>query len=515
MKKRIIAVILVVMMLAVGIGTAAAENEMHLQSVIFQEDGTLDLVVAVPSTENLQPADFKVVANKEVVAASSVYSIGRSDVVTSWVFVLDISMNQRFEESKNTISELISLLPEKDQFALMTAGMSAGELRWSSNKTEVKNQVKALERNGKATALNAAVAEVVAMLENQSPAPDRACVVVISNGENNDVTGMTQNELVENISNSHVAVYTLALQKSEPNSTKVSNYGAYARAGEGGAEIILKNSDKDAASHANQVMQNELNYRVIKVANENLPEEISSFAVSFQEGAVALSDEYQLSTVRQLAYEAWMNVHRSQQPVVTPDPTGAVTPTPKPTPTPTPTPTPVPRFDLDELIKWLESNMVYILAGLLVVLLILLVTLKRGKKVTVIDDTPDVKPDVKPDKPEEDDDSGVTVVDTNSIKLLIKLTRTNDGSVHAVTMNDSITVGREGGKANLVITGDDKMSRVHAKISMIRGAIVLENLSETNGTYVNGKKIDRPVQLHQQDVLKMGENYYQISWSMQ
>lgn len=514
MKKRIIAVILAVMMLAVGIGTAAAENEMHLQSVIFQEDGTLDLVVAVPSTENLQPADFTVAANKEVAAAASVSSIGRSNVVTSWVFVLDLSMSERLNEAKNTIIELANLLPEKDRFALITPGMSAAELQWS-NKVALKGRVDSLKRDSKASALNAAVADAVVTLENQASALDRACVVVLSSGENSDVTGMTQNELVATISNSHVAVYTLALQKGEPNKTKVSNYGAFARAGKGGAEIILKYSDKDAAAHANEVMQNELNFRVITVANENLPAELNNVAVSFQNGTAALSDEYQLATVRQLAYEAWMNVHRSQQPVVTPDPTGAVTPTPKPTPTPTPTPTPVPRFDLDELIKWLESNMVYILAGLLVVLLILLVTLKRGKKVTVIDDTPDVKPDVKPDKPEEDDDSGVTVVDTNSIKLLIKLTRTNDGSVHAVTMNDSITVGREGGKANLVITGDDKMSRVHAKISMIRGAIVLENLSETNGTYVNGKKIDRPVQLHQQDVLKMGENYYQISWSMQ
>ena len=514
MKKRIVAVFLAVMMLAIGIGNAAAENEMHLQSVIFQEDGTLDLVVAVPNTENLQPADFQVVANKELVVAKSVSSMGRSDVITNWVFVLDLSMSERLNEAKNTIIELVNLLPEKDQFALMTPGMTAAELTLSSDKEALKSQVEVLKRDSKASALNAAVADTVTMMENKLPVPDRACVVIISSGENNDVTGMTQNELVATISNSHVAVYTLALQKSEPSNTKVSSYGAYARAGEGGAEIVVKNNDKDPVAHANAIMQNELNFRVIKIANDMLPEEITNITVSFQEGTVSLSDEYQLSTVRQLAYEEWLNAQRGQvvviAPEITPVPIPDETEQPLPTATATaePVPVPVPEFDL---LQWLEINMVYILAGVLVVLLILLVVLKRGKKKPIIDEPLPVVPDKDSDNLEEN----VTVVDTDSIKLLIKLTRTNDGSVHSVTMNETITVGREGGKADLVINGDDKMSRVHAKISLVRGAIVLENLSTTNGTYVNGKKIDRPVQLHQQDVLKMGEKYYQISWSMQ
>lgn len=507
MKKRVVAILLAVMLLTAGVCSAAAEDALHLQNVVFQDDGTVDLVVAVPGTENLQPADFTVVANKEVITAESVSSMSRSDVVTHWIIVLDLSMSERFKNAQNTVMELIKLLPEKDQIAVMTPGMTASELQWTNNKEVLTNQVSGMKWNKAASALNAAVADAVTMLENQSSVFDRACLVIVSNGENSDVTGMTQNELVTAIANSHVAVYTYAFKDSEPVSSKINSYGAYARAGAGGAEIIVEYRENDAVANAKKVEQNEIQFRVIKVPNANLPAEVSSFTVSFQEGTLVLADEYQLTTVRQLAFEKWLKVHRAELETTAPVPTEV------PAPTEDTTVIPAEEPEVETLaLDWLEENLLYVLGGVLVVLLALLVLLKRKKPAS---EDAVIEVDVKPEESDETDDGEVTVVDTDSLKLLVKFTRTNDGSVHSMTMNNEMTVGRDKNKVDLVLTGDDKVSRVHARICLVKGAIVLENLSETNGTYVNGKKIDRPVQLHQQDVLKMGEKYYQISWSMQ
>ncbi len=45
MKKRIVIVLLTMIMLAVSVCSASAENAMHLQNVVLQDDGTVDLVV--------------------------------------------------------------------------------------------------------------------------------------------------------------------------------------------------------------------------------------------------------------------------------------------------------------------------------------------------------------------------------------------------------------------------------------------------------------------------------------
>ena len=301
MKKRI-AIILLMMLLVVGVCNASAENALHLQNVVFQEDGTVDLIVAVPRAENLQPTDFTVVANKEVIAAESVASLGRSDIATRWVFVIDLSMNYDiFEKAKSALVELINLLPEKDMAAVITTKMTTSELQWTNNKEELKAQAN-LKRDYSATALNAAVADAVVMLENHSTTFERTCVVIMSNGENSDVAGMTQNELVTTIANSHVAVYTYAFKDEEPNTSKISNFGAYARASAGGAEIIVERRELDALANAKKVEQNEQHFRIVKLSNAGLPQEISSFTVSLQDGTLLLTDDFQLSTVRQLAY---------------------------------------------------------------------------------------------------------------------------------------------------------------------------------------------------------------------
>ena len=499
MMKRIAAILLAMLLLCAGVCGAAAEDALHLQNVVLQEDGTVDLVVAVPRTENLGPADFTIMADKEVIAAESVASIGRSDIVTRWVIVFDLSMSyKRFDAAKNMVTALIDQLPEKDQIAVMTTGMAATELQWTLPRADLKQQVAALKRNNSASALNAAAADAVAVLENQAAALDRTCVVLVSHGENSNETGMTQNELVATIARSHVAVYTYAFQDDAPAAGKLSSYGAYARAGAGGAEIVLGYYENDAAANAGKLLEHELCFRVVTVSNAALPQEVGSFTVSFTDGALSMADEYQLTTVQQKTYEDWQGAHRAAAATATPEPTAEPTSTPVPTAVPTPVPD-----QWDVAMGWVGDNLLYILGGVLAVLIVVLVMLKRKKPVEE-EPTPDVQ-----------DEDGETQVDTDTMKLLVKLVRTDDGSIHAMTMSGSMIIGRRKPDADLVIPGDDKMSRVHARLSMVKGAMVLENLSGTNGTYVNGKKIDGQVRLHQQDVLKMGEKYYQISWSMQ
>ena len=208
MKKKISIVLLIMMMLFAGVFGANAEGKLTLQNVVFQENGTLDLIVSVPTAEQLQPADFTVRANTESISAKSVSSLGRSDVVTHWVYIVDLSMNKNsFPTAMKTLPALIDLLPEKDMAAVMTTAMSANELQWTNNKDALKAQAN-LERNDKAKQLNAAVASAITLLEDPSSMFERTCIVILSDGENDDVT--KSGELTPQIAESNVTVYTYA-----------------------------------------------------------------------------------------------------------------------------------------------------------------------------------------------------------------------------------------------------------------------------------------------------------------
>jgi serine phosphatase RsbU (regulator of sigma subunit) len=65
-----------------------------------------------------------------------------------------------------------------------------------------------------------------------------------------------------------------------------------------------------------------------------------------------------------------------------------------------------------------------------------------------------------------------------------------------------VTIGRDA-KQTLVFD-DTKLSRVHARVSLVNGEVVAEDLNSTNGTFVDGTRITAPVPLREGQVLRMG-----------
>ncbi len=67
---------------------------------------------------------------------------------------------------------------------------------------------------------------------------------------------------------------------------------------------------------------------------------------------------------------------------------------------------------------------------------------------------------------------------------------------------ESLTVGRRA--ANTLVLSDPRVSRVHATIQRVAGALVVTDLGSSAGTYVNGSRIAGPTAVHHGDVLAFG-----------
>lgn len=75
------------------------------------------------------------------------------------------------------------------------------------------------------------------------------------------------------------------------------------------------------------------------------------------------------------------------------------------------------------------------------------------------------------------------------------------GSEHPV--DGELILGREHGSADLVIP-DPGVSRRHARVISENGALILEDLGSSNGTYVNGERISGAVELAAGDEIRIG-----------
>ena len=71
-------------------------------------------------------------------------------------------------------------------------------------------------------------------------------------------------------------------------------------------------------------------------------------------------------------------------------------------------------------------------------------------------------------------------------------------------LDRDLTVGRQAMPGQVVLDHPNVSCR-HAAFEIVDGTIVLRDLGGTNGTYVNGVRIDRPRKLVTGDVVRVGE----------
>jgi pSer/pThr/pTyr-binding forkhead associated (FHA) protein len=69
------------------------------------------------------------------------------------------------------------------------------------------------------------------------------------------------------------------------------------------------------------------------------------------------------------------------------------------------------------------------------------------------------------------------------------------------------TIGREGADITL---DDDQVSRSHARVSVAGATITIEDLGSTNGTFVNGERIEAATTLAAGDTVRIGSTTFAL-----
>ena len=75
-------------------------------------------------------------------------------------------------------------------------------------------------------------------------------------------------------------------------------------------------------------------------------------------------------------------------------------------------------------------------------------------------------------------------------------------------ITDELTMGRAAG-CNVTVD-DTYASQLHARLFHRDGALHVEDLGSTNGTYVNGRKVDAPTAVKRGDRIKVGATVFEV-----
>jgi pSer/pThr/pTyr-binding forkhead associated (FHA) protein len=103
-------------------------------------------------------------------------------------------------------------------------------------------------------------------------------------------------------------------------------------------------------------------------------------------------------------------------------------------------------------------------------------------------------------------EAGIVAVDT---KIFLRVVGGPDaGRVFDLSKGGSFILGR--GKADIVLT-DEKVSSRHAELKLFGpGHYYLYDLASTNGTFLNGARVDRR-RFEHEDELRLGDTFMRVS----
>jgi pSer/pThr/pTyr-binding forkhead associated (FHA) protein len=76
-------------------------------------------------------------------------------------------------------------------------------------------------------------------------------------------------------------------------------------------------------------------------------------------------------------------------------------------------------------------------------------------------------------------------------------------------LGDELTVGRGGG-CGIVITEDQFVSTVHARVYRRGDELLVEDLGSRNGTFVNGERVTAPTRLKRGDRVQFGQTVAEV-----
>ena len=68
-----------------------------------------------------------------------------------------------------------------------------------------------------------------------------------------------------------------------------------------------------------------------------------------------------------------------------------------------------------------------------------------------------------------------------------------------------------GSPSSAIVSAEPYVSSPHARLTLQGRALVLEDLGSTNGTLVNGRVIDQPVTLREDDEVQVGDTIMRVS----
>lgn len=323
-------------------------------------------------------------------------------------------------------------------------------------------------------------------------------ILLASDGVDNKSIGYTKDELLGLLKQQPVPIYTIGIPNGKKgNNEEIENMFSIARAAGGSAALL---SDLGSGTSLSAMMNVDQSNVACKV---RLPEELRDG--SLQTLTITLRSG---ESARQVSFDQ-LRMPLSER-VPEPEPEPEPEPVPEPEPEPEPMPEPPPPEPEPQIAPLVIAAIAGVLLIAVLVAVLLLWRKRRAFRTISAEDEVNRRIDQRMETEgtvcldDDDRDGGTVHVWDGDALRRVTLTDTRDAArcfQKPIMQSLMIGLSRE---CDICVNYDKSVSRRHCEILREGDQFYVVNLSQSNGTMINGNKIMQKTRISNGDVLKLG-----------
>ena len=501
------------------------------------EDGSILVYVNQNETAGFEPhmEESSLLIGKNSLPVEEILSFDETGEPVTYLCLVDISGSMTEDgiaQTKEVLKQLASKKGELDNFCITTMGNDVSSSGFLTDRSEVEAAIDGIERiSTEDTNLYYSITEALNDLKTDKAVHKKRCLLIFSDGEDDQKKGITQKEAVDAVKENHIPVFTVALPgaklKDEEGSAKI--LGSFARNSAGGEHFAPLLDDRyeyeDICDHVNTRLRESL---VVRASLENVKEvgdDTVYIGVELSDGVKKASDGITVPAGSILevieAIEEAQKGTGVQVTVINDNSEKEEAPTEEP---------PV------EEPKRLNKKIIIGICLLFIVAILILIFIlcrKKPEEESYEEETNGgyesggnlgeafMGPGLSYESGRTQAMSGLPVEaepeapkkSTKKGKIQVTLFRVGPGEVesHQITVKDRAAIGRNK-SCQLSFDNDSALSGVHCSILYHDGAVFVRDEGSTNGTFVNGVPIVGEFKVEKDDVLLIGSSEFRIFW---
>lgn len=515
------------------------------------EDGQLKIYVNQnQGGEFMVTPDYvDVMFGNNTMAISDVGSFGTAAEPVAYKCVVDVSgsMDQkRIDIAKEVIKNLADLKKPEDKVAISIMGNELDQRDFLTDAEEIKAIADSIVITREDTNLYYAIDEEIKALKSSDAANGKKCLIIFSDGADDQATGITQKEAEDAITQSHIPVFTVGLLKnagSSKDQEMAKLLGSFARISSGGLHFAPALNEGSIDTIADEII-NKINSSFIIYTS------LEDVAVSGQEVAlkVSVSNQYSQTATDTISLPE-SDVKIIQAEIEKVDSLRAAEEATEEASVEATVEVEEPE-EQEMTILGLKLKYFIALAALLAFLLVLLIVL-IVKKAT---ETKEPVEEAVEEPIEETGNTGyegsstiggiepnanmysndnvtipgdmimqqaasptmpLTSGNSSDKSLNVTLVRMGKGEEKSYKATIGVTpyiIGRNSSQSSLALSDDGALSGKHCSLVAKANRLYIMDEKSTNGTFVNGVPISGNFELSQDDIILIGSYEYRISW---